>query len=138
MRWGSIRLRCDGPISSAHLTARSTTCRSIRADWPNASTVIPPLFTDEGGWNLSHVKDAAFEAKIETAFAELDRAKQATIWQELNKYATENVFAIPTFFGRSQTIAGTGVGTGIGTGVGQLYRWAAYGSWPYAQLFVKG
>lgn len=107
------------------------------ADWPNASTVIPPLFTDKGGWNLSHVKDTAFEAKIDAAFAELDRAKQATLWQDLNKYAVENVFAIPTFFGKSQTIAGSGVGVAIGGAPGAMYRWAAYGSWPYAQLYVK-
>ncbi|MEO5704648.1 MAG: ABC transporter substrate-binding protein [Candidatus Limnocylindrales bacterium] len=98
------------------------------ADWPNASTVIPPLFTDEGGWNLSHVKDAAFEAKIGEAFAQTDRAKQALLWQDLNKYATENVFAIPTFFGKSQTIAGDRVAP--------VYRWAAYGSWPYAEMYV--
>lgn len=98
------------------------------ADWPNASTVIPPLFTDSGGWNLSHVHDDAFEAKINEAFAQTDRAKQALLWQDLNKYATENVFAIPTFFGKSQTIAGDKVGP--------IYRWAAYGSWPYAELYA--
>lgn len=107
------------------------------ADWPNASTVIPPLFTDAGGWNLSHVADSAFEAKINEAFAEIDRAKQAKLWQDLNKYAVENVFAIPTFFGKSQTIAGDGVGVAIDGGVDEMYRWAAYGSWPYAQLFAK-
>jgi peptide/nickel transport system substrate-binding protein len=107
------------------------------ADWPNASTVLPPLFTDAGGWNLSHVEDADMEAKINAAFAEVDRAKQATLWQEINKYATENVYAIPTFFGRSQTIAGNGVGVAIDGTPGAIYRWAAYGSWPYAQLFVK-
>jgi peptide/nickel transport system substrate-binding protein len=98
------------------------------ADWPNASTVIPPLFTDKGGWNLSKVKDLPFEANIDTALGELDRPAQALLWQELNKYATENVFAIPTFFGRSQTIAGGGLGP--------IYRWAAYGSWPYGEIYV--
>jgi peptide/nickel transport system substrate-binding protein len=107
------------------------------ADWPNASTVLPPLFTDAGGWNLSHVQDSQLEAQINAAFAEVDRAKQATLWQAINKYATENVFAIPTFFGRSQTIAGNGVGVAIEGTPGAMYRWAAYGSWPYAQLFVK-
>jgi len=107
------------------------------ADWPNASTVIPPLFTDKGGWNLSHVKDTAMETQINAAFAELDRAKQAADWQALNKYATENVYAIPTFFGKSQTIAGNGVGVAVDGAPGAMYRWAAYGSWPYAQLFVK-
>ena len=42
----------------------------------------------------------------------------------------ENVWVIPTFFGLAQNIAGTNVGN--------LYRWSAYGSWPYAQLYVKG
>jgi len=41
-----------------------------------------------------------------------------------------NVFAIPTFFELAQNIGGTNVGN--------LYRWPAYGSWPYAALYVKG
>ncbi len=99
------------------------------ADWPNASTVVPPLFTEKGGWDLSHVDDADFNAQVDAASTELDRAKQATLWQALNKKAVENVWAIPTFFGRSQTIAGTGVAP--------AYRWAAYGSWPYGAMYVK-
>ena len=99
------------------------------ADWPNASTVIPPLFTVKGGWNLSQVDEADFNAQVDAAATELDRAKQATLWQALNKTAVENVWAIPTFFGRSQTIAGTGVAP--------AYRWAAYGSWPYGVMYVK-
>ena len=99
------------------------------ADWPNASTVVPPLFTEIGGWDLSHVDDADFNAKVQAAATELDRAKQATLWQALNKQASEQVYAIPTFFGRSQTLAGSKIGGG--------YRWAAYGSWPYADLYVK-
>jgi peptide/nickel transport system substrate-binding protein len=98
------------------------------ADWPNASTVIPPLFTVKGGWDLSHVDDAAFNAKVDAAATELDRTKQETLWQALNKEATEQVYAIPTFFGLSQTIAGTKVGP--------VYRWSAYGSWPYGAMYV--
>jgi peptide/nickel transport system substrate-binding protein len=108
------------------------------ADWPNASTVIPPLFTDAGGWNLSKVHDTAMEAKINEAFAQTDRTAQEKLWQDLNTYVTDNVYGIPTFFGLSQTIAGSGVGVAIdGTPSDTMYRWAAYGSWPYAQLFVK-
>ena len=99
------------------------------ADWPNASTVIPPLFTVKGGWDLSQLDDAAFNAKVDAALTELDRAKQATLWQALNKEAAEKVYAIPTFFGLSQTIAGTKVAP--------AYRWAAYGSWPYGAMYVK-
>jgi peptide/nickel transport system substrate-binding protein len=99
------------------------------ADWPNASTVIPPLFTQKGGFDISQVDDAGFNAKVEAALIELDRAKQAPMWQDLNKEAMQNVWAIPTFFGLSQTIAGTKIGG--------IYRWAAYGSWPYGAMYVK-
>ena len=43
-------------------------------DWPNASTVIPPLFTMNGGWDVSRVDDKAFNAKVAAALAETDRA----------------------------------------------------------------
>lgn len=98
------------------------------ADWPNASTVIPPLFTQKGGWDLSQVDDAQFNTDVATAQQTLDRTAQEGLWQALNKKATENVFAIPTFFGVAQDLAGTKVGG--------LYRWPAYGSWPYGQLYV--
>jgi len=39
------------------------------------------------------------------------------------------MYVIPTFFGLSQTLAGTKVGP--------IYRWAAYGSWPYGVMYVK-
>jgi peptide/nickel transport system substrate-binding protein len=98
------------------------------ADWPNASTVIPPLLTQVGGWDLSQLDDPDINAEVEAAATELDRAKQATLWQALNKKASENVYIIPTFFGLSQTLAGTKVAP--------AYRWAAYGSWPYGQMYV--
>ena len=46
-------------------------------DWPNASTVIPELFTPTGGFDLSQVDDKAFNAKVDARKVELDRAKQA-------------------------------------------------------------
>lgn len=104
-------------------------------DWPNASTIIPPLFTDKGGWNLSRVdqenagtNDPAWNDKVSAAIAELDHATQAQMWQDLNKQAMLNVYAIPTTFGLTQTMGGTKVGN--------LYQWAPYGSWPYAELYV--
>ena len=106
------------------------------ADWPNATTVIPPLFTDEGGWNLSNVEDgvggvpADWNAQVKDAQTTADRSAQATKWQTLNSAAMQGVFVIPTFFGLAQNMGGTNVGS--------LYRWSAYGSWPYAQLYVKG
>jgi peptide/nickel transport system substrate-binding protein len=99
------------------------------ADWPNASTVIPPLFTQKGGWDLSQLDDKDLNAKVQAAQIELDRTKQAALWQALNKQGSEQVYVIPTFFGLSQTIAGTKVGP--------IYRWPAYGSWPYGEMYVK-
>lgn len=98
------------------------------ADWPNASTVIAPLFTQKGGWDLAQVDDPDFNADVDAAIAELDRAKQATMWHELNKRASDEMWHIPTFFGLSQTIAGPKVGP--------TYRWSAYGSWPYGEMYV--
>jgi peptide/nickel transport system substrate-binding protein len=98
------------------------------ADWPNASTVIPPLFTQKGGWDLAQLDDPDVNAAVDAANAELDRAKQATMWQAINKQSAEQMWHIPTFFGLSQTIAGTKVGP--------IYRWSAYGSWPYGEMYV--
>lgn len=101
-------------------------------DWPNASTVIPDLFTDNAGFNLSRVSQANqpdFYAAINAALAETDRTKQAADWQALNVTAAKDAFIIPTFAEYGQTIAGDKVGN--------LYRWSPYGSWPYAELFVK-
>ncbi|HUG30832.1 MAG TPA: ABC transporter substrate-binding protein [Candidatus Limnocylindria bacterium] len=98
------------------------------ADWPNASTVLPPLLTDAGGWNLSRVDDPTVNTAVTAGLTELDRPTQQKIWQDLNKYSAEQVNTLPTFFGLSQTIGGTKVGP--------LYRWAAYGSWPYGEMYV--
>ncbi len=98
------------------------------ADWPNASTVLPPLLTQAGGWDLSQLDDPQVNAEVDAALTELDREKQKALWQALNTKAAQNVYTIPTFFGLSQTIAGTKVGP--------LYRWSAYGSWPYGEMYV--
>lgn len=97
-------------------------------DWPNAYTIIAPLYTDVGGWNLSKVHDEAFEAKIKDAVTTLDRAEQATKWQALNKESVQKGWIVPTFFGFSQTLAGTKVGP--------IYRWPGAGSWPYGIMGV--
>jgi hypothetical protein len=65
---------------------------------------------------------------VQDALGELDRAAQATMWQDLNKLAMERVYVIPTTFGLSQVIGGTKVLP--------LYQWAPYGSWPYAEMYV--
>ena len=108
-------------------------------DWPNASTVIPALLTGATKFNnandYSHVTEENspdWYADINAALSETDRAAQATMWQNLNKQAAEQVYIIPTVFSLSQVMAGTKVTTADG-----LYKWPAYGSWPYAQIYVQ-
>ena len=97
-------------------------------DWPNAYTVIAPLFTQVGGWDLSKVEDKDFQAKIKDAVETLDRGQQAAKWQALNKEAVQKGWIIPTFFGKSQNLAGPKVGP--------IYRWPGTGSWPYGVMGV--
>ena len=99
-----------------------------KPDWPNASRVIGPMFTGDGGWDFSRVDDPDFEASVQDALATLDRAQQAVKWQALNREAVRRGWIIPTFFTRSQVLAGTKVGP--------IYRWPAYASWPYGVMFV--
>ena len=77
---------------------------------------------------VAQLDDPAVNAAVDAANAELDRAKQASMWQAINKQSAEEMWHIPTFFGLSQTIAGTKVGP--------VYRWSAYGSWPYGEMYV--
>ena len=112
------------------------------ADWPNASTVIPSIFTGSDpasfspsptSWNYSNVDDTSgipdWTAQVNDALTTTDRAAQALKWQALNKDAVEQAWIIPLFFSLQQNIAGTEIGG--------VYRWTPYASWPYAQLYVK-
>jgi peptide/nickel transport system substrate-binding protein len=98
------------------------------ADWPSASTVLPPLFTLKGGWDLSKVDNSAFNAAVEDAFATLDRDAQAAKWRGLHREAIQQAWVIPTVNTRTYRLAGTKVGP--------IYLWPAYASWPYAEMYV--
>src|SRR3954447_2882817 len=89
-------------------------------DWPNASTVITPLFTPNGGWDVGELDDAAFNAKVKTALAETDRNKQAQMWKDLNKEAMSQVWVVPTLFTNDLRLAGSKVKTASGKN-GQMY-----------------
>ena len=97
-------------------------------DFPNAATVIAPLYTQLGIGDLSQVEDEAFEAKIDA------RARDARSR------------------GAGQEVAGSRQGS-RGEGLDHPdvlwlqpehdrregradYRWPAYGSWPYAIMYV--
>jgi peptide/nickel transport system substrate-binding protein len=103
-------------------------------DWANASTVIPELYGAQGGFNLSQynaggVDDPEFEEQIQDALTTLDRDEQAVKWQELNTRGSELALVAPTQFGQDQRL--------WGSGLGNVYFWAPYGSYSYAQIFVQ-
>jgi peptide/nickel transport system substrate-binding protein len=103
-------------------------------DWLNASTVIPPLFKPDGGFDLSHYGDAGFQAKIVAASATLDRGAQAKAWQELNTEVVKAGLIIPTWFDKEQLIFGTKVKTVAGGG--KPYSNSAFAGAPFADLYV--
>ncbi len=97
-------------------------------DWLNASTVLPELFGQTGGFNLSQVVDDAYEAQLQDALKILDRQAQGVAWQEANKAAMENAWVIPHLFGKAQALWGSKIGNG--------YLWDAYGSLAFGDLYV--
>ncbi|MDQ1626497.1 MAG: peptide/nickel transport system substrate-binding protein [Actinomycetota bacterium] len=105
-------------------------------DWPNASTVIPPLFTLKGGWDVGLVNDKAYNEKVAAALSETDRAKQATMWQDLNKEAMQQAWVVPTLFENDQRLAGSKVKSASGQN-GQLYIGGSAGNWPYNDMYVQ-
>jgi peptide/nickel transport system substrate-binding protein len=102
-------------------------------DWANASTVIPELFTTAGGFNLTRNADdpdyAEFQTKIDAAKKELDRTKQGEMWQELNQYVVDRLWALPGTFTKAQSI--------WGSKVGNAYQWGPFGAFNYGDLYVK-
>ncbi len=107
------------------------------ADWPNAGTVLGPLFKTGGSWNLSRSSDKVYDDKVAIAQSTLDRAAQAKLWQELNAYSMEQMWAIPTLFENDQRIAGSGVKSASAPDGKNLYLWGAAGSWPYVDMYVS-
>ncbi len=76
------------------------------ADWANASTVIPPLFIKDAGFNLNQnwndpvYKD--FAAKVTAAQAETDRAKQGAEWKSLAQTAMDQYWTLLTVSNKQQ------------------------------------
>jgi peptide/nickel transport system substrate-binding protein len=102
-------------------------------DWANASTVIPELFSTNGGFNLTRNADdpdyAEFQTKVDAAKKELDRTKQGVMWQELNQFVVDRLWALPGTFTKAQSI--------WGSKVGNAYQWAPFGAFNYGDLYVK-
>jgi peptide/nickel transport system substrate-binding protein len=142
LQLAGIKVKLNPIESSAYYTAIFDKSRATELmwngwgpDWPNASTVIPPLFTQNGGWDVSRVNDKAFTAKSDAALSETDRTKQAQMWKDLNKEAMSQVWVIPTLFSETQRLSGSKVKSASGKN-GSPYIGGFAGSWPYADLYV--
>jgi peptide/nickel transport system substrate-binding protein len=103
------------------------------ADWANASTVIPQLYIDNGGFDLSqNTADPtypAFAAKVATAMKTTNRQQQAKLWKELDVAAMERFWVLPTIFGKTQLVWGSAVGGG--------FFWVPQGEPAYGKMWVK-
>jgi peptide/nickel transport system substrate-binding protein len=103
------------------------------ADWANASTVIPQLYIDNGGFDLSqNTADPtypAFAAKVATAMKTTNRQAQAKLWKELDVAAMQRFWVLPTIFGKTQLVWGSAVGGG--------FFWVPQGDPAYVMLWFN-
>jgi ABC-type oligopeptide transport system substrate-binding subunit len=104
------------------------------ADWANASTVIPELFGQGGGFNYhNNEEDAAFadfQAKVDEAKLETDRGAQAKLWKELNQYVIDQVWSIPGSATKAQNL--------VGSNVRGAYNWLPFGWYNLGDLGLAG
>jgi peptide/nickel transport system substrate-binding protein len=102
-------------------------------DWANASTVIPELFTKEGGFPMSQNWDdpayAAFKKKSDAALSEPDRTKQGQMWAELNQYVVDQMWIVPGIFSKTQEI--------WGSGLGGIFFWEPQGAPSFGDIYIK-
>ncbi len=103
------------------------------ADWANASTVLPELFTKEGGFNLSqNWNDAAYPAFKKLSDAgknETNRNKQAAIWKKASQYVMDQYWIIRPVFSKAQDV--------WGSKVGGVYYWEPQGTFGFGGLYIK-
>jgi peptide/nickel transport system substrate-binding protein len=137
-----IKVKLNPIETSAYYTAVFDKSRATELmwngwgpDWPNASTVIPPLFTQNGGWDVSRVNDKAYNVKVQAALSETDRTKQSQMWKDLNKEAMQQVWVVPTLFEQDQRLSGSKIKSASGKD-GHLYIGGFAGAWPYQDLYV--
>ena len=104
------------------------------ADWANASTVIPELFAEDGGFNYHNNESdpafAAFQSKIDEAKAEVDRSKQSKLWKELNQYVMDQAWSIPGSATKSQNL--------VGSNVRGAYQWKPFGWYNLGAIGLAG
>lgn len=86
------------------------------ADWPSASTVIPPLLDSRvnlsaasNGSDYGYYSNAAVNKAIDAAYATTDLTKQFTMWGDLDEKLAKEVAYIPLAYEKFFFIWGSGV-----------------------------
>ena len=86
------------------------------ADWPSASTVIPPLFDSRvnlssasNGSDYGYYDNADVNKKIDAALSETDLNKQAAAWGDLDEQLAKDVAYIPLAYEKFFLMWGSGV-----------------------------
>ncbi|WNI17529.1 ABC transporter substrate-binding protein [Actinacidiphila sp. ITFR-21] len=85
------------------------------ADWPNASTVVPPTMDGrnliDGTNNYSFLNDPHINSEIDRIKAETDITKQTADWEALSEYSLKTDTAqVPFLFDKFFNIYGSGLG----------------------------
>jgi peptide/nickel transport system substrate-binding protein len=85
------------------------------ADWPSASTVLPPLYDGrliaDGAQNYSQINDKHVNSEIDRINKITDPVKSAAAWEKLDQYIVKNVVnVVPTAYYKQTQIAGSKVG----------------------------
>ncbi|MFF6993411.1 ABC transporter substrate-binding protein [Streptomyces sp. NPDC008313] len=104
------------------------------ADWPSASTVMPPLYDGrviaDGAQNYSQINDDRVNSEIDRINKITDPVKSAAEWEKLDQYIVKDlVNVVPTAYYKQIQIAGSKVG-------GLVYD-DVIGSVDPRRLFVK-
>ena len=103
------------------------------ADWANASTVLPPLFAKNGGFDLSqNWNDPAypgFMKLVDQAMGETNRAKQSVLWHKAAQYAMDQYWVLGIMFSKAADA--------FGSGVGGVQWWGPQGTFLFPKMYLK-
>jgi len=102
-------------------------------DWPNASTVLPPLFDgrqikQQGNQNFSQLNDPAINKEMDEISAITDLDEQGKRWGELDKKIMELAPVVPILYDKLLLVSGSKVQGD--------YIHAFYGEYDMASLSV--
>lgn len=85
------------------------------ADWPSASTVVPPLYDgrqiQDGSSNYSHTNDEHINTEIDRIQKISDPAEAAQEWNKLSQYVVEDLISnIPMTYYKQIQLYGSNIG----------------------------